>query len=251
MRRLLVLGLAAALALTGCRSPRSDLVEAELRTKDRELRELQGELLYSKTMNEALENSLRERQCAQPPATIRSGFGPSIKDVQLGRGTGGIDDERRAGDAGIMVVLVPRDVDTSPVKVAGSLKVTAFEITPEGLKVPLSTWDVNATELRKSWRTGLLSSGYHVSLPWQRFPTNEKLRIIATFLPLEGGVYEAERDVTIHLASESRPCPRPNELLPPTPITGAGEPTLPQPTAIPLPPVGNYPAAKLGPPRPS
>ena len=141
---------------------------------------------------------MRERQCTQPPApTFRSGFGPSIKDVQLGRGTGGIDEDNRPGDEGILVVLVPRDIDTSPVKVAGSLKVAAFEITTEGLKIPLSSWDVSPTELRKSWRTGLLSSGYQVSLPFQKFPTNPKVRIIATFLPLEGGVYEAEKDVTV------------------------------------------------------
>jgi hypothetical protein len=246
MRRLLVLGLAAALACTGCRSPRSDLVEAELRTKDRQLRESQEELLFQRSMNQALENTLRERQCVQPTPAIRSGYGPSIKDVQLGRGTGALDDDRRPGGDGILVVLVPRDVDTSPVKVAGALKVAAFEVTPEGLKAPLSTWDVPTTDLRKSWRTGLLSSGYHVSLPWQRFPTTEKVRIIATFLPLEGGIYEAEKDVMIRLASEPRSCP-PSELLPPTPAPGT--PLLPPPTAIPLPPMGNYPAAKLGPPR--
>jgi hypothetical protein len=249
MRRLVVLGLAAALALTGCRSSRCDLVEAELRTKDRQLRESQDELLFQRSMNQSLEAALRERQCVQPPApTCRSGFGPSIKDVQLGRGTGGIDDDNRPGDEGILVVVVPRDVDTSPVKVAGTLKVAAFEVTTEGLKIPLSTWDVSATELRKSWRTGLLSSGYHVSLPFQRFPTNPKVRIIATFLPLEGGIYEAEKDVTVRLATEIRPCP-PNEVLPPTPVPGPGGGlSLPPPTPIP-PTSSNYGPAQLGPPR--
>jgi hypothetical protein len=241
--------LAAALAVTGCRSPRSDLVEAELRTKDRQLREVEGELLFNKSMNESLEHALRERQCAPgPPPTFRAGFGPSIKDVQLGRGTGGIDEDNRPGDEGILVVVVPRDVDTSPVKVAGTLKVAAFEVTTEGLKIPLSSWDVSATELRKSWRTGLLSSGYHVSLPFQRFPTNPKVRIIATFLPLEGGIYEAEKDVTVRLSTEMRPCP-PNELLPPTPTPGpSGNLTLPPPTPL-SPTSSNYSPARLGPPR--
>jgi hypothetical protein len=248
MRRLVVLGLAAALALTGCRSPRSDLVEAELRTKDRQLRESQDELLFQRSMNQSLETALRERQCTQPPAPMfRSGFGPSIKDVQLARGTGGIDEDNRPGDEGILVVLVPRDIDTSPVKVAGSLKVAASEITTEGLKIPLSSWDVSATELRKSWRTGLLSSGYHVSLPFQRFPTFPKVRIIATFLPLEGGIYEAEKDVTVRLASDMRPCP-PSEVLPPTPTPGpGGDLTLPPPT--PIPPTSSNYRPTLGPPR--
>lgn len=244
MRRLLVLGLAAALALTGCRSSRSDLVEAELRTKDRLLREAQGELIFHRSMNEALENTLRERQCA-PTATPshKTGFCPSIKDLQLGRGTGGIDEDFRCGDDGIMVVVVPRDIDASPVKVPGTLKVAAFEITTEGLKIPLATWDVPATDVRRSWRTGLLSSGYHISLPFQhRSPTHEKLRIVATFLPLEGGIYEAERDVTIRPAGGSRPSSAPTELLPPMPMSmpGNGPPVLPLPTPI---------GPTLGPPR--
>jgi hypothetical protein len=234
--------LAAALALTGCRSSKCDLVEAELRTKERLLREAQGELLFHRSMNEALENTLRERQCAPTMSpSHKTGFCPSIKDLQLGRGTGGLDDDCRPGDEGIMVVVVPRDVDTSPVKVPGTLKVAAYEITTEGLKLPLASWDVPPTELRRSWRTGLLSSGYHISLPFQqRTPTHEKLRIVATFLPLEGGIFEAERDVTIRPGYVSRPNPAPTELLPPTPIPGSSPPVLPPPTPI---------GPTLGPPR--
>src|SRR5688500_8073620 len=147
MCRPLVTVLAFLLAAAGCRS-RSDLVEAELRTKERELRELRGELMRAETMNEALENTLKDQRCADPvrghPAVLRPGPASQVKDVQLGRGTGGIDEDRVAGDEGLQVVLVPRDVDGSAVKAPGTLKVTALEITPEGLKAPLSTWDVSA-----------------------------------------------------------------------------------------------------------
>src|SRR5438067_2254233 len=200
---LFALSLAGA---AGCRS-RSDLVEAELRTKDRQLREAQGELMRSETMNEALENTLRDQRAVQPG--IRPGVaGPLglVKDVQLGRGTGGVDEDQVPGDEGIMVVLVPRDIDGTPIKAPGTLRVTALEITQEGMKVPLSTWDVSANKLRQSWRSGLLSTGYHVTLPWQTLPRMEKLRIVAQFQPLEGGVFEAERDVTIRLgAAGQRP----------------------------------------------
>jgi hypothetical protein len=236
--------LAAALAFSGCRSPRSDLVEAELRTRERQLRELEGELLFTKTMNEALENTLRDRQCVTAPS-IKPGFAPSVKDIQLGRGTSAIDNDSVPGDEAIQVVLTPRDVDASPVKIPGTLKVAAFEITPEGLKAPLSSWDVPPTELRRSWRTGLLSTGYHVSLPFQRFPQHERARIVVTFLPLEGGVYEAERDVRVLLPPSTRPCPPPGGLTPPTPSEGPQ--ILPPPQ--PIHPTSNYPPAMLGPPR--
>src|SRR5207247_1858588 len=72
---LLALSLAGA---AGCRS-RSDLVEAELRTKDRQLRETRGELMRAETMNEALENTLRDQRHAQPVA--RTGSLGLVKDI--------------------------------------------------------------------------------------------------------------------------------------------------------------------------
>jgi hypothetical protein len=266
MRRPLVLCLAITLsAAAGCRS-RCDLVEAELRTKDRQLRELQGELMRTTTMNEALENTLRAQQCGPPggPPGFRPGAvpGAQVKDIQLGRGTGGIDEDRIPGDKGIQVVLVPRDMDGSPIKAAGNLKVTAVEITPEGLKNPLSTWDVSALQLRRSWRSGLLSTGYFVTLPWQKVPATEKLRIVAQFYPLEGGAFEAERDVTIRLLAGARPggaaCPAPpaglgppTGLAPPTPLEGQpAQPILPPPEPVPAPMTPGTPTGSSKPWRP-
>jgi hypothetical protein len=212
-----------------------------LRTKDRQLRELQGELMRTTTMNEALENTLRAQQCGPPGARPGPLPGGQVKDIQLGRGTGGIDEDKVPGDEGIQVVLVPRDIDGSPIKAAGNLKVTAVEITPEGLKMPLSTWDVSALQLRRTWRSGLLSTGYQVNLPWQKPPANEKLRIVATFFPLEGGAFEAERDVTIHLP-DGAPCPPGAAGLgPPTALPGPapleGQPVVPPGPGVPaLPP---------------
>jgi hypothetical protein len=251
MRRPLVSWLALALLATaGCRS-RSDLVEAELRTKDRQLREMRGELMGTRAMNEALENSLNDQRCAQPG--VRTSPLSQVKDIQLGRGTGGIDEDNIPGDEGLQIVLVPHDGDGSAIKAAGSLRVTALEITPEGLKTPLSTWEVSATKLRQSWRSGLLSTGYFVALPWQRIPSIERLRVVATFMPLEGGVFEAERDVTIRLmgagqhlhpqpsappAGLAPPVPAPvgpmprsaPPMLPAEPLPGQTAPTLPPPT---------------------
>jgi len=236
------------LAAAGCRNSRSELVEAELRTRDRELRELRGDLLQSTTMNEALENTLKTQQYQQPGLRTGASVLSQVKDIQLARGTGGIDEDKMPGDEGLQVVLVPRDVDASPIKAAGTLKVTALEISPEGLKTPLSTWDVSALQLRRSWRSGLISTGYFVTLPWQKIPGTEKLRIVATFMPLEGGVFEAEKDVTIKLLPEAirgQPASGPAFLGPPLPAAG---PTLPINTVPTGPPP--RPAPPVEPPKP-
>jgi hypothetical protein len=247
----------ALLAAAGCRS-RSDLVEAELRTKDRQLRETRAELMRAETMNDALENTLKDQRCADPlrggPAVVRPGLASQVKDIQLGRGTGGIDEDRVPGDEGLQIVLMPRDVDGSAIKASGTLRVSALEITPEGLKTPLWTWEVSALQLRRSWRSGLLNSGYFVTLPWQKVPTNERLRVVATFMPLEGGIFEAERDVTIHLFADAqhlRPplMPSPGGLAPPAPVgpmPRTDTPTLPPPEPLPQAPTPGMPPTKPG-----
>ena len=146
---------------------------------------------------------------------------------------------------------MPRNIDGSPIKAAGTLRVTALQITPEGLKTPLSTWDVTALQLRRSWKSGLFSTGYFVALPWQSPPTTEKLRIVATFRPLDGGTFEAEKDVTIKLLPEAMrgqpPATGPAILGPPSPAAGPtlpinnapiGPPPRPAPTETPPKPPG-------------
>jgi hypothetical protein len=264
----------------GCRS-HCDLVEAELRFREGEMRRLQNDLQRAELMNLALENELRHRTfpAAPPPGVVipvvpggpvlpgapagppvgippprvsESGSAPAapaiapswVKEVSLARGTGGVDDDSWPGDEALMVVLVPRDHDGSALKADGSLAVTAYEVTAEGLKVPLSSWEVPALNLRRTWREGLLSTGYFVTLPWKRPPCSEKLRVVAHFRLIDGRVFEADRDVTIRLVPGSprvRPAPG---MVPPPAVTETE--VLPTPAeGPPLSPEARKPAASI------
>jgi hypothetical protein len=105
------------------------------------------------------------------------------------------------------------------------LVVQALEINRQGLKTPLSTWEVPPDELRRFWRNGLFSTGYSLTLPWKAWPSSDKLRVVVQFRLADGRVFEADKDITIHLtppaqqrplpAPESAPAPvRPNPVLP-------------------------------------
>jgi hypothetical protein len=224
--------LAASFVLAGCSSNRSDLVEAELRTREREIRELHVRLDQTKAFNYALERELHDARAACPPEPgAASASVPLVKDIQLGRQTGGYDEDGQPGDEALQVVLVPRDADESPVKAAGSLRVTALDITAEGLKVPVSTWEVPALDLRRTWKSGLFSTGYFVILPWKATPTSERLRVVAQFVATDGRVYEAERDVTVHLPpGQHRPPP---QGPPAAPFAPFAPPSGPMPPAAP------------------
>src|SRR5262249_21945808 len=152
-----------ALLVTGCFKSKCDLVEAELRTKNSEVRNLRAQLYSAEAYNAAIERDFHAvMQSGPAPVVVDSGQIAPLKEVVLGRGTGGYDDDNCPGDEGLEVVVQPNDFDGHTIKAPGFVHITAIEISPEGLKRPFSTWDVPPQQLRKTWRSGLLSTGYFI-----------------------------------------------------------------------------------------
>jgi len=240
MRRfvLMILTGFVTVAATGCR--RADLVEAELRTRERELRETRAELSNSEAYNQALQSEIRDvrkESCSKLTPEHASQI-YTIREVVLGRQTGGYDDDNLPGDEALQVVLEPRDPDGHAIKAPGHLRVTALEINPEGLKTPLSTWEIPPQELRRAWRNGLLSTGYYVVLPWKNWPTTPRMRVVAQFILADGRVFEADKDVTIRLRPDLQ------HLMPPGSSPHAVPPVMPPADAPTIEPPGpEFPAA--------
>lgn len=221
----------------GCRpNKRYDLIEAELRTRDRELAETRAALEQSRNLNRAYEQSQSRGTPGIPPAGSGSPGPPCpVREIVLARGTGGLDDDALPGDETLMVVVVPQDEDRSAVKVPGRLQVAAWEITPAGLKSPIGTWDIPADRLRPTWRSGLIATGYFVTLPWQTFPTTTRVRVAVRLTTTDGQAFETDRDVTVSVVPQAVPRqnpPTPQVPAPPRPAPpppGGREPLLPDP----------------------
>ncbi len=197
-RRIAVCGVVCLFA-TGCRSNnRYDLIEAELRTRERELADARGALDQSR-------NLLRAYEAAQTRGASPSGPQPgggggvflSVKEIAIGRGTGGIDEDGAPGDEGLLVVVVPKDEDGSAVKVPARALVAAWEITPAGLKNPIGSWNIPADKLRPTWKSGLISTGYFIAVPWQTPPASDRVRVAVRLITTDGRAFEADRDVSV------------------------------------------------------
>lgn len=243
---------------TGCRNTRSEreeLLLAELRTRTRELEETREELLRHRQLNQ-----LYQRH--DPPLWVNPTFRPTtdaptypVKEITLGRGTGGVDEDNLPGDESLMVVLVPKDDDGTAVKVPGKVWITALEIAPDGLKAPLSRWEVTPEQLRRTWKTGLLGSGYNIPLQWERPPCHNRVRIVVRFQTLDRKEFETDKDITVQvlpgLSGPALPGPLPSG---PPVLPSPSTPLLPPPNSTELPPpqISNRPpAARLLPPTPS
>lgn len=129
----------------------------------------------------------------------------AIKQIEFGRGTGGVDEDRNNNDELLQVVLEPKDTDGHTVKAPGTLHLQAYEITPEGFKQPLSSWDISAEDLRKSYKSGLFQSGHIIVVPWKAIPTTEKLRLTAQLRLESGQAFEVEKEVKVRLAAGTQP----------------------------------------------
>jgi hypothetical protein len=160
------------------------------------------------------------------PAIIETISVPAtIKEIVLNRQTGGLDTDRCTGDDAVQVVVEPRDQDGHALKVPGTMLVSVQEILPEGLKRPLSTWEVSDEQLRRSWKTGLFGSGFYVTLPWKCPPSTEKLRVTVQFTLADSRLFEADKDVTVRLLPESQRQP---VIAPPLPPPSHEELPLPR-----------------------
>ena len=199
----IVLACLLAVLPAGCKS--NDLVEAQLRARDNDLRELREELERIEGYNCALQREVGALRGGPPGEKITpevAGQTYALKSIELGRLTGGLNDDNEPGDEALQVLVEPKDSDGHTIKAPGCLAVTAFEVTPEGLKKPLSSWQIPASRLHRKWRSGLFSTGYYFVFPWKAYPSSEKVRIVAQLTLSDGRVFEADKDATIRLVPE-------------------------------------------------
>jgi hypothetical protein len=242
----LILGCTAVIVFSlACRPyKRYDLLEAELRHRERELAETRSALEQARHLNEAY---ARQAPCTRNPSAIATSTTTAlpipIKQISLARGTGGIDEDGAPGDEALMIVLAPKDEDDVAVKVPGRAEVWLWEIAPSGQKQFLGSWAVSPERLRPTWRQGWISSGYFLSLPWPRYPRQERVRIAVRFITLDGRTFETDRDIRIKVVPTSVLPPLAGSPLPSPPAAGQ-EPLLPEPLppgASPPPPLEELP----------
>lgn len=263
-----VLGLSLTAGLSGCRNAnKCDQVESELRAREEDVRHLKSELDRAEFYNQSLAREL---------AAVRGEPGPTgliekpserypVRSIRLGRGTAG-----RAADCGgddaLQVQVEPIDCEGQAIKAPGCLYIEILEISKEGLKRPLSSWEVAQDDLRRKWQNGLFNTGYMLTFPWKTPPTTEKLRVLARLTLIDGRVFEADKDITVRLLPEHirrvqpilpSPAPTPDTTFPPPtpspiPIPTPGPTTIPTPgpTTIPPGPVEVLPPPTMSVPLP-
>ncbi len=249
----LTLGAALAACSAGCRS--NDKVESQLRARESDVHTLKGELGRAEFHNGLLVRELQATRGLPGPFGVveRPSEPYPVRSLRLGRGTRGKPSDAVGGDDALEVMVEPVDTDGQVIKAPGRLHVEVQEVSTEGIKSLLATYDIPADQLRRNWQSGLFNTGYKLTLGWKAWPSLEKLRITARFEMIDGRIFEADKDITVRVVPEKQ---RPMLSMPSTNV-------FPAPTLIPSvtptpPPVGppevipmpDGPAPALPPPTP-
>jgi hypothetical protein len=236
-------------ASAGCRHTNQELLESELRTKEIQYRELLDEHEKAEHQAKALEREIEALRKGSKLSPEQASQTYNLKRIVLGRLTGGQDADKKTGDDALLLIVEPRDGFDHVIKAPGRLTVWVLEISPQGVKKPFTTWDIPAVELARSWKSGLLSSGYVLTLPWKSYPTSENLRVVVRLVTPDGRTFEADKDIRIHLvpgAEKLRPSPFETEPIEPEilprPLNGDGRAPVRFGTVA---PVGLWQAAPL------
>jgi hypothetical protein len=209
MRRLaLLLGLALATGVLGCRSMRKDVVESELSAREKDVRTLQSELDRSEKLNFDLVRELQALRGQPGPLGIIERPTPPypVQSIRLGGLTSGRHNVALAGDDGLEVLIEVRDREDQALKAPGEALIDALEISPEGIKNPLAQWRVSVADLRGKWVQGLFNTGYRLELAFPKgcLPRQENLRVIVRFTLLDGRTFEAEKDIRVRVVPEAQ-----------------------------------------------
>jgi hypothetical protein len=182
---------------------------------------LRAELRHAAAVNTFLQHELQANthQSAAKLNTDSALAADPVAEIVLGWQTGPTYANRSAGGDALQVVVEPRDADGHTVTAAaGALQVSVLEIAPGGRKTRLCSWDITAEQLRRSWKKGLMSTGYYLVLPWKNRPASDRVRVVVDLTTSDGRILEADKDITLRSLAPSKRKAAPAEPETPLPL---------------------------------
>ena len=239
----LILGAALVACSSGCRN-RRDVVESQLRARESDVQYLKGELEKAEFHNGLMARELHATQGVPGPHGLvqRPSEPYPVRSLRIGRGTRGRPNDALGGDDAVEVMIEPVDADNQVIKAPGRLHVEVQQVTTEGLKTLIGSYDVHPQQLRSTWQSGLFNTGYKLTLGWRLWPGSDKLRVSARFLMMDGRVFEADKDIAVRVVPQKQrpavttpvipelPAPTPVGPKEPIPVPEGPVPKLPAPT---------------------
>jgi hypothetical protein len=199
--RLGALGAAAVLSLlmSGCgQDPAIPLRRDLLETRDL-LRAAREENLSLKEQLRQRDEQVRTLQALGEGKRLEKLF--TVKRVQIGSYTGGVDLDGKGGDDGVKVFLEPQDARGSTIKAAGDVTIQLYDLAaPPGENLLLAC-HLTPDQIADKWTNGFLTQYYILECPWgKNVPRHSEITLRAAFVDyLTGLTFTDQKVVTVTL----------------------------------------------------
>lgn len=167
--------------------------------------------------NQRLEQTIAEleRQRAADVARIQALEGPStraslsqsqldelftVHGLKFGKLTGGYKiDDKSPEDVGVVVHVVPLDQQGEPLKAAGEIRVSLFDLA-EPREPLVGHRRFSLRQVRERWYGQGLLYNYVLKVPFERQPLHSRLMVRVEFFdPLSGRVIAGEQPIEVQL----------------------------------------------------
>ncbi len=111
--------------------------------------------------------------------------------------TSGQDRDGQPGDEGISVMLIPIDAHGDQVKLVGEVELDLFDMTLPTEQQRLGKWSFTMEEVRASWHSGFISTGYLFQVDWQKRPVAKELTLHARLTIPDGRKFNATTQIKV------------------------------------------------------
>ncbi len=198
-------GTAALILLAGCAGIPVDRYNS-----------VQQQLVECQESNRKIETQLADQQASisslqEQVAALRKSGAPlddlvvPVK-IELDRLSGGYDKDGKAGDEGIVLYIRPMDSDGSVLKVAGTIRVTLFDLQNPPERHTLGVYDFDAQQTRSLWFGRLMTNHFTVRCPFPRVPEHDRITAEVAFTDLlTGRLLRAQEAYTIKRPPTGQP----------------------------------------------
>lgn len=232
--KFLILLVCYLLPVIGCARGNVELLEAQLRNREAELRSLSGQLELREQELARSEREIRllQQQLADKPVAPEAiAKLAQIEKIEINSSlTGALDQDDYPGDDVLNVVVSPLDGLGDVVRLDGDIAIEALDPSLPENERSLGRWQIGLADAESSWHDGFIGQGYQLTTPWQRLPRSKELILLARYKTPDGREFSATRNISVNPVPDGTPgllpLPQAKTETPPLPDI------RPQPSAV-------------------
>ena len=205
MAERLVVLLAGLAILAGCGAKKEPLTQLE-----QENLQLARELRQAKQTINDQQEALKQKDeqivtlSQLEPEQLKVLLLFAVDKIKLGRYTGRTNPDKKDGDDGVRVYLIPQDQASRTVTAAGSVEIDVFDLRQKEESL-LMSYSFTAAQAKDHWQSGGLANHYSFMCPWKETqPIGNEIIVHVKFVDyLTGRTFTASKKCKLRTSRSS------------------------------------------------